>query len=165
MITQRDNTTLFSWKSCGRGRDSATLECFGRGSQGTIFVWSSKLSLFFPELCSFRRVSFVSRAFIRFGTIHSSSGALGFDVVLELFLKTPLRNQSFFANSDYDHKYFLKISFLFPKQSRCYFHDSSGWAKHFGDGTSKTTTLAKKKKKKRPLGLCIKSEHCSYHAK
>ena len=40
----------------GRGRDSATPECFGRGSQGTIFVRSSKLSLFFPELCSFRRV-------------------------------------------------------------------------------------------------------------
>ena len=42
--------------SCGRGRGSATPECFGRGSQGTIFVRSSKLSLFFPELCSFRRV-------------------------------------------------------------------------------------------------------------
>ena len=42
--------------SCRRGRGSATSECFGRGSQGTIFVRSSKLSLFFPELCSFRRV-------------------------------------------------------------------------------------------------------------
>ena len=43
-------------RSCGRGRDSATPQCFGRGSQGMIFVRSSKLSLFFPELCSFRRV-------------------------------------------------------------------------------------------------------------
>ena len=43
-------------RSCGRGRGSATPECFGRGSEGTIFVRSSKLSLFFPELCSFRRV-------------------------------------------------------------------------------------------------------------
>ena len=42
--------------SCGRGRGSATAERFGRGSQGTIFVRSSKLSLFFPEICSFRRV-------------------------------------------------------------------------------------------------------------
>ena len=41
--------------SCGRGRDSATPECFGRGSRGTIFVRSSKISLFFPELCPFRR--------------------------------------------------------------------------------------------------------------
>ena len=32
--------------SCGRGRDSATLECFGRGYRGTIFVRSSKLERF-----------------------------------------------------------------------------------------------------------------------
>ena len=43
-------------RSCGRGRGSATPGCFGQGSQGTIFVRSSKLSLFVPELCSFRRV-------------------------------------------------------------------------------------------------------------
>ena len=49
---------IYPWwmTSCGRGRGPATPECFGRGSQGTIFVRSSKLSLFFPELCSFRRV-------------------------------------------------------------------------------------------------------------
>ena len=51
------NIVIYRWMtSCGRGRDSATRECFGRGSQGTIFVRSSKLSLFFPELCPFRRV-------------------------------------------------------------------------------------------------------------
>ena len=72
--------------SCERGRGSATSECFGRGSQGTIFVRSSKLSLFFPELCSFRRV---------FGAKRSSSGAFGFDDVLELFLKTALRHLAF----------------------------------------------------------------------
>ena len=42
--------------SCGRGRDSATPESFGWGSQGTIFIRISKISLCFPELCSFRRV-------------------------------------------------------------------------------------------------------------
>ena len=52
--------------SCVRGRDSATRECFGRGSQGTIFVRSSKLTLFFPELCPFRRVFF---CFPRFSKI------------------------------------------------------------------------------------------------
>ena len=62
----------------------------------------------------------VSRAFERFGAKLSSSGAFGFDDVLEVFLKTPLRHRAFFfANSDYmdyDHKYFfLKISFLFSK--------------------------------------------------
>ena len=39
--------------SCGRGRDSATLECFGRGYRGTIFVRSSKLSLFFQSYVRF----------------------------------------------------------------------------------------------------------------
>ena len=101
-------------RSCGRGRDTATPECFGRGSQGTIFVRSSKLSLFFPELCSFRRV-FVSRAFVKFGAKRSSLGAFGFDNVLELLLKTAPVTMHFLANSDYDHDYVLKISILFSK--------------------------------------------------
>ena len=54
---QYDGYIPHGWMtSCGRGRDSATPECFGRDSQGTMFVRSSELSLFFPELCSFRRV-------------------------------------------------------------------------------------------------------------
>ena len=121
-------------RSCGRGRDSATPECFGRGSQGTIFVRSSKLSLFFPELCSFRRV-FVSRAFVKFGAKRSSPGAFGFDDVLELFLKTA-PGHHFLANSDYDHEYFLKISILFSKQSRCYLSDS------YGDPQAEQSSLA-----------------------
>ena len=32
----------------------------------------------------------------------------------------------FLANSDYDHEYFLKISVLFSRQSRCYLPDSYG---------------------------------------
>ena len=62
-----------------------------------------------------KRFFFVSRAFDRFGTKRSSSEAVGFDDDLEVFLKTPLRHRAFFANSDYDHEYFLKISFLFSK--------------------------------------------------
>ena len=48
----------------------------------------------------------VSRAFERFGAKRSSSGAVGFDDVLEVFLNTPLRHRAFFffANSDYDHE-------------------------------------------------------------
>ena len=109
-----------------RGRDSATPECFGRGSQGTIFVRSSKISLFFPELCSFRRV-FVSRAFVRFGAKRSSAGAFGFDDVLELFLETPLGHRaSFLRTPTTTSNIFLKISFLFSKHSRCYLPDSYG---------------------------------------
>ena len=47
-----------------------------------------------------------------------------------------------FANSYYDHKYFLKISFLFSKAEPVLLAwqlwRSQVWAKHFGDGTSKT---------------------------
>ena len=84
------NGKLRAWEGLGHSK------CFGRGSQGTIFVRSSKLSLFIPELCPFRRVFFVSRAFERFGAKRSSSGAFGFDDVLEVSLKTPLRHQAFF---------------------------------------------------------------------
>ena len=37
----------------------------------------------------------VSRAVVRFGAKRSSFGAFGFDAVLELFLKTPLRHRAF----------------------------------------------------------------------
>ena len=62
-----------------------------------------------------RGVFFVSRTFERFGAKRSSSGAFGFDDVLEVFIKTLLRHRAFFANTDYDHEYVLKISFLFSK--------------------------------------------------
>ena len=112
--------------SCGRGRDSATPECFGRGSQGTIFVRSSKLSLFFTKLCSFRRVF----CFPRFCKIWRQTfepwgfwfrrclGALFENCArsLGIFLRTPTMTTS----------NFLKISILFSKQSRCYLPDSNG---------------------------------------
>ena len=100
--------------SCGRGRDSATLECFGRGYQGTIYVRSSKLSLFLPELCPIRRVFF---CFPRFWKIWCQMFQLwGFwfwRCVGALFENSTPSPGIFFANSYYDHKYFLKISFLF----------------------------------------------------
>ena len=42
------------------------------------------------------------------------------------FLKTPLCLRAFFANPEYDHEIFLKISFIFSKQSRCHLPDSCG---------------------------------------
>ena len=117
--------------SCGRGRDSATRECFGRGSQGTIFVRSSKLSLFFPELCPFRRVF----CFPRFWKIWRQTFKLwGFwfrRCLGGLFENSAPSPGIFFANSDYmdyDHKYFFfwKLPFFFPKQSRCYLPDRCG---------------------------------------
>ena len=46
----------------------------------------------------------VSRAFERFGAKRSSSGAFGFDDVLEVFLNIPLRHRPFLASSDYNHE-------------------------------------------------------------
>ena len=98
--------------SCGRGRDSATRECFGRSSQGTIFVRSSKLSLFFPELCPFRRV-FLFPALLK--DLAPNVQALGLLVPTMSWRSfCPLRSVTghfFFANSDYmdyDHKYFFE---------------------------------------------------------
>ena len=74
---------------CGLRRDSATPECFGRGSQGTIFVRSSKYLFSFQSYVHFEEF-FVSRTFVRFCAKRSSAGAFDFDDVLELFLETPL---------------------------------------------------------------------------
>ena len=113
-------------RSCERGRDSATPECFGRGSQGTIFVRSSKLSLFFPELCSFQRVF----CFPRFCKIwHQTFEPWGFwfrRCLGALFENCAPSPGHFLANSDYDPDLFLKISILFSKQSRCYLPGSYG---------------------------------------
>ena len=84
---------------------------------------------------------YVSRAFERFGAKRSSSGAFGFDDVLEVFLKTPLRHRAFFANSVYDHGYFLKILFFFPKKSRCYLSDS------YADPQAEQSTLVMVRRK------------------
>ena len=79
---------------------------------------------------------FVSRAFERFGAKCSSSGAFGFDDVLGLFLKTPLRHRVFFCELWLRPQVFLEnfLSF-FPKQSRFYSPDSNG------DPKSEQTTL------------------------
>ena len=69
--------------------------------------------IFLSKLCSFRRVFFGSRAFVRFGIKRSSAGAFGFDDVLELFYGLRSVTGHLFANSDYDLQLFLKITFLF----------------------------------------------------
>ena len=128
--------------SCGRGRDSATLECFGRGYQGTIFVRSSKLSLSLWRVMSVSKSFSVSRAFQRFGAKCSSSGAFGLDDVLGLFLKTPLRHRAFLGTLTTTTSISWKFSFLFSKAEAVLLAwqlwRSQLWAKHFGDGTSKT---------------------------
>ena len=82
---------------------------------------------FFSRVMIISKSFSVSRAFVRFGAKRSSSGVFGFDDALELFLKTPLCLWAFFANPECDHEiFFLKISFIFSKQSRCHLPDSCG---------------------------------------
>ena len=54
----------------------------------------------------------VSRAFEKFGAKCTSSGAFGFDEVLEVFLKTPLRHRAFFCELRLRPRVFFEISFL-----------------------------------------------------
>ena len=130
--------------SCMRGRDSATPECFRQGSRGTIFVRSSKLSLFFPELCSFRRV-FCFPLFCKIWRQAFELWGFWFQRCLGALFENSAPSPGIFANSDWDHKYFLKISILFFFKAEPVLLAwrpwwSPGWAKHFCDGTSKTRT-------------------------
>ena len=101
----------------------------------------SKLEIisFLSRVMSVSKSFFVSRAFERFGAKRSSSGAFGSDDVLEVFLKTPLRHRAFFLRTPTTWttttSIFLKISFLFPKQSRCYLPD------RYGDPQAEQSTL------------------------
>ena len=100
--------------SCGSGRDTATLECFGRGSRsrGTIFVRISNISLFFQSYVHFEEF-FCSRALLRLGAKRSSAGAFGFDDVLELFLKLRSDIGHLLRDSTTTSSIFLKITFRF----------------------------------------------------
>ena len=79
------------------------------------------------------------RAFVRFGAKRLSAGAFGFDDVLELFLKTPLRHRPFFFCELRLRPRVFEISFLFSKAEPVLLARqlwrSPAWAKHFGDGT------------------------------
>ena len=58
---------------------------------------------------------FISRAFERFGAKRSSSGALGFDDVLEVFLKTPLRHRAFFCELRLRPRVIFEFFFFFQR--------------------------------------------------
>ena len=127
--------------SCGRGRDSATLKCFRRGYRGTIFVRSSKLSPFLPELCPFRRVF----CFPRFWTIWRQMFKLWgfwfrrcFGALFENSAPSPgilLRTLTTTTSISW------KSPFFFPKQSRFYLPDS------YGDPKSEQSTLVMVRRK------------------
>ena len=115
-----DISVMGEWQVVGVGGTRPLWECFGRGYRGTIFVRSSKLSLFFPELCPFRRVFLFPALLKDLAPNVSSSGAFGFDDVLGLILKTPLRHWAFFCELLLRPQEFLE-NFLSFFQSRAGF--------------------------------------------
>ena len=133
--------------SCGRGRDSATRECFGRGSQRGRFSFEARKYLFsFQSYDRFEEFFFVSRAFENLAPNFQALRLLVSTMSWRFFLKTPLRHRAFFCqlrrHGLRPQVFFLKISFLFSKTEPVVLAlpiwRSPSWAKHFGDGTSKT---------------------------
>ena len=114
------NDKLWTWE--GRGH----FRMFWARLSGDDF--RSKL-----EIISFlSRVMFISKSFLFPALLQNLApnvralGLLVSTMSWSSFWKLRSVTRHFLANSDYDHEYFLKISFLFSKQSRCYLPDSYG---------------------------------------
>ena len=113
------NDKLQAWKGLGHSR------MFGRGSQGTIFVWSSKLSLSFLELCSCWR-------FLRFPCFSKiwrqtfERCEFWFRRCLGVLFETSLHHRAFYCELRLRPRVVFEITLLFSKQSRCYVPQSYG---------------------------------------
>ena len=138
-----DISVMSEWQVAGVGGTRPLENVLGEALKGR-FSFEARNYLFsFQSYVRFEEF-FVSRAFERFGAKLSSSGAFGFDDVLEVFLKTPLRHRAFFCKLRLHglrpQVFFWK--FLFSKTEPMLLAwqlwRSPSWAKHFGDGTSKT---------------------------
>ena len=138
-----DISVMGEWQVAGMGGTRPLENVLGEALEGRFSFEARKLSLFFPEICSFRRF-FRFPCFLK--DLAPNVKALGLLVSTmswrSFWKLRSVTGHFFFANSDYDHKYFLKISFLFPKAEPVLLAwqlwRSQGWPKHFGDGMSKT---------------------------
>ena len=79
------------------------------------FSFEARNYLFSFQSYAFLKSFFCFPRFERFGAKCSSSGAFGFDDVLGLFLKTPLRHREFFRELLLRPQVFLENSVLFSK--------------------------------------------------
>ena len=131
--------------SCGRGRDSATRECLGEAlkvrfsSEARNYLFSFQSYVRFEEFFCFPRFWKIWRQTLKLwgfwfrrclgGLFENSAPSPG------IFLRTPTTWTT-------TTSIFLKISFLFSKTEPRLLAwppwRSPSWAKHFGDGTSKT---------------------------
>ena len=111
------NDKLRVWEGLGHSR--MFWASLSTGAFGKIFVWSSKLSLFCLDLCSFRRVF----CFLRFCKIWRQTfehWGFWFRRCLGALFDTPLGHQASFPNSDYD----LELSIL--KGTLSFFQSRAG---------------------------------------
>ena len=101
-------------------------KCFGWGSQGTIFVCSSKLPLFFLEVCSvkFRRV-FCFPRFCKIWRQTFERCGFWFRRCLGALFEIPLGHRTSFCELT-TSSCIWKLPFFFSKQSRCYLPESYG---------------------------------------
>ena len=131
------NDKLWAWEGLGHSR-----MFWARLSRDDLRSKLENIS-FLSRVMSVSKSFFVSRAFERFGAKRSISEACGFDDVLELFLKTPLRPRAFFCELRLRPRVVFENFLSFFSKAEPVLLDwqlwrTLGWAKHFGDGTSKT---------------------------
>ena len=136
-----DISVMGEWQVAGVGGTRPLRNVLGEAIEGR-FSFEARNYLFSFQIYVRFEEFFVSRAFERFGAKCSSSGALGFDNVLELFLKTPLRHRAVFCELWLRPQEFLENFLSFSKAEPVLFAwqlwRSQVWAKHFDVGTSET---------------------------
>ena len=123
------NDKLRAWEGFGHSR-----KFWARLSRDD---FRSKLEIipFLSRDMTFSKSFLVSRAFEKFGAKPSSSGAFGFDDVLEVFLKTPLRHRAFFCELRLRPRVIFETFLSFFQRAGVTFPDS------YGDPQAEQSTL------------------------
>ena len=132
-------SVMGEWQVAGVGEIRPLEKVLGAALEGR-FSFKARNYLFSFQRYDLFEEFFVSHAFERFDAKRSSSGAFGFDDVLEVFLKTPLRHRAFFCELRLRPRVIFENFLSFSQRAGVPWQlwRSPGWAKHFGDGTSKT---------------------------
>ena len=114
------NDRLRAWEGLGHSR------MFWARLSRDDFRSKLKIISFLSRDMSASMIFLFPALFERFGAKSSSSGVFGFDDVLEVFSKTPLRHRAFLRTTTTTTSIFWKFPFFSPKQSRFYWPDSYG---------------------------------------
>ena len=115
-----DISVMGEWQVAGMGGTRPLWNVLGKALKGRFSFEARKYLFSFQSHVHFEEF-FVFRALVRFGANHSSAGAFGFDDVQELFLKLRSVTGYLFCELRLQPRVFFEITFLFSKQSQCYF--------------------------------------------